>query len=91
MIADGNAPNDVSRIREAGDHRPVEGSHLPVNRTLEKLGGSQCSTAPILCKWKKSRAGADLDPSIRNPAIPEVTSHWTDGAAPIVHQTKAHR
>lgn len=31
------------------------------------------STVPIPCHLKRSRAGADLQPTMRNPAIPEVT------------------
>ena len=34
----GEARNEVSRIREAGDHPLVEQSHLGVGSTLDKLG-----------------------------------------------------
>lgn len=36
-------------------------------------GGDQRSTELILCHSKRSRAGADLQPTMPNPAIPEVT------------------
>ena len=34
----GETRNEIPRLREAGDHSLVEQSHLPVRRTLEKLG-----------------------------------------------------
>ena len=34
----GATRNEIPRLRETGDHRLVEQSHLPVSRTLQQLG-----------------------------------------------------
>ena len=38
MTGDGETAHEISSIREAGDHPPGRTLHLPVRRTLDKLG-----------------------------------------------------